>query len=530
MKYPKLLLLFLLLSLQLNARQDLDTWIIQLENGISISSVENELQALEKSCFVDLRQMSSIPNIMVIKSDCDLTEKLENLKGLLNIEESIELEFRKTPNDALYDQQWQMGLIQAPEVWDITTGGQTAQNDEIVIAVIDEQYNVFHPDLAQSFWVNKHEVPDDGLDNDNNGYVDDYLGFHFVDSLDEHTTGGGWHGTAVSGIIGAQGDNEIGVAGVNWYSKILIMDPINPSEKVEEAMLYIYDLRKRYNESNGLRGAYIVALNMSFGATGKFADKDFPIMCALMDSMGQEGILTVGAAPNNLINIDEAGDLPNDCKSNYLLSVTNSDERDELSGAGYGPMNMDLSAPGDGSLTTRRDSSYSNFGGASAAAPYVSGTVGLLYAAGCDRFIELSKKAPAQAATIIREAILNNVDPSLDMEGMTTTGGRLNIYNAVLDLKEQACFVDSSQTGISYISLPRSGSIARIVLSLSELTAYKVELFDAAGRLWMERRILPTLSPVYELDLDVSLYPSGGYVVRLTGGSEEDVEKFLIVH
>lgn len=512
--------------------QDNYNFVVQLENGISSKAVTDQLTVLD-NCDISIRRLSEKPNIMIVRSSCNLWTQIGDLNGLLNREKEIQLDLRETtPNDEFFGDQWQMNRIGATKVWDFDTGGMTSQNDEIVVAVLDLYYYPNHPDLRENVWVNRHEIPDDGIDNDGNGYIDDYQGFHFVDSTDTHTTGGNSHGTAVTGIIGATGDNDLGVAGVNWSTKVMMLDPINPNFKVEEAMLYIYNLRKKYNQTNGMEGAYVVALNMSFGATGKFADKDFPIMCALMDSLGKVGILSVAAGPNFPINIDEDGDLPNDCKSPYLISVTNTDFDDDLvSNAGYGPINIDLSGPGDDTYTTKRDSAYANFTGASAAAPYITGSVALLYASACDEFVTLSKRNPGEAASLIRQAIFEGVDPVFDLEAMSTTEGRLNIYNSLNLLKASGCSSDSaSSSQISYITIPQNGQKAQVVLKIGSLEAHTVQLFDAAGRLWMEQTLPPTLSSEIRIDLDISHYPSGGYVARLMAGNEEDVKKFVIVH
>jgi hypothetical protein len=291
-------------------------------------------------------------------------------------------------------------------------------------------------------------------------------------------------------------------------------------------------LRKKYNDTDGSEGAYIVALNMSFGSSGKFADEDFPIMCALVDSLGTVGILSVGAGPNDNINIDEVGDLPNDCKSNYLIGVTNSDESDQLvSNAGYGPINIDLSAPGDGTTTTKRADSYVSFGGASAAAPYVTGTVALLYAAACDQFVSLSKMDPGNAALLIRQSILESVTPSLSLEGKMTTGGRLNLFQALELLKQGACkFEDSLISKILYVGLDEQGPEVTLAIQLGSIETHSLKLFDTYGRLWHEQDILPSLEPIKRITLDGGLYPSAGYIAVLSWNTGDDAKKFVIAH
>lgn len=133
-----------------------------------------------------------------------------------------------TPSDARFDEQWALhneaqtgGIvdadIDAPEAWDVITGtGAT------IVAVIDTGVDYRHPDLAANIWVNVDEIPGDGIDNDNNGYVDDVHGYDFFnedgDPLDDHN-----HGTHVAGTIGAVGNDGIGIAGVNWNTQIMAL-------------------------------------------------------------------------------------------------------------------------------------------------------------------------------------------------------------------------------------------------------------------------------------------------------------------
>lgn len=531
MRYIALLLVFTI-GTALTGQSYQSDFIIQLSEGHEIKDVQSALN--QSDCHPEVQLVNENFRLYTLSGNCLTEARLNALSAIQFVEKELSLELRaKRPNDALYTDQWQMELIRAPLAWDFSTGGQTVQGDDIVIAVLDEQYNEGHIDFGDNLWTNPNEVPDDGIDNDNNGYVDDYLGFNFRDSTDTHIEGGS-HGAAVCGIIGAQGDNEEGITGVNWDVKIMMLDPINPLSKVEEAMLYVLNMRKTYNETNGMRGAYIVALNMSFGSSGKFADQDFPIMCSLIDSLGKAGVLCVASGPNDRINIDSVGDLPNDCKSEYLISVTNTDDRDDLVGnAGYGPVGIDMSAPGDASTSTGRDSSYRSFGGASAAAPYVSGSVGLIYAAACDDFISLSKTNPQAAASAMRMAILDGVDPSLDLTDMVVTGGRLNIFTSLELLNESSCTSDTNTlSGIDYIGLSATDQIVTIELVLKPLIKHKLELYDAAGRLWKEIDLDPSLSDRKTIVLNQADFPvpRATYIARLTGEGVEESKKFVVVY
>lgn len=363
------------------------------------------------------------------------------------------------PDDPGFDQQWQYintgqtgGLVGADIdvdlAWDITTGGITATGDTIVVAVLDDGLDLNHEDFEDNHWINHAEIPDNDIDDDNNGYVDDYLGWNILSDTDNIGTGGS-HGTPVAGIIGAKGNNGIGVAGVSWNVKVMIVkNNFNTNEAlVLEAYTYPLVQRMRYNESNGEEGAFVVATNASWGTD--FGDpEDAPLWCAFYDTLGVHGILSCGATANGNINVDEQGDLPTACPSDHLITVTNMNHNDvKVTQAGYGTNTIDLGAFGANTWTTALGNNYSGFGGTSGATPHVTGTVGLLYSAPCPAFMALVKSDPSAAALLVKQAILEGTDPNESLQDITVTGGRLNVFKSLMILLENCggCFSPSSQ-------------------------------------------------------------------------------------
>ena len=120
-----------------------------------------------------------------------------------------------TPNDPSFSQQWALSLISAPQAWAKTTGSNT-----VVIAVLDTGIDYNHPDLAANIWTNTKEVTGNTLDDDKNGYIDDARGWNFVDKNNNPMDTNG-HGTACAGIAGAIGNNNLGIAGVDWNVRVL---------------------------------------------------------------------------------------------------------------------------------------------------------------------------------------------------------------------------------------------------------------------------------------------------------------------
>lgn len=373
------------------------------------------------------------------------------------------LEDRAVPNDELFSNQWQYintgqsgGMVgadmDADLAWDTTTGGLTAEGDTIVVCVIDNGVQLDHPDLVDNLWRNHAEIPGNGIDDDDNGFIDDYLGWNVLD--DDDDVSGGNHGTAVSGIVGAKGNNLIGVAGVNWDVKLMIVDHELSATEARAIEAYSYALvhRKRYNETDGEEGAFVVATNSSWGIDNAPAS-EAPLWCAMYDTLGQYGILNAGATTNSNTNVDFEGDLPTSCPSDFLMSVTNMNHNDEKEiAAGFGVFSIDLGAFGANVYTTNINSSYGNFGGTSGATPQVAGAMALLYASPCPDLVQIAKSDPATAAALVRDYILDGVDANESLDGITVTGGRLNINNS-MELLMEDCGSCVDAFGLEVIDL-----------------------------------------------------------------------------
>lgn len=402
------------------------------------------------STFLEARNIMKEPmNLWVLKVDHNAVNELHFMekalknKHVLLAQQNHITRLRAVPNDPAFSQQWQFindgqggGVVDADVdmdlAWDFTTGGLTASGDTIVICVIDDGINLDHPDFGANIWYNHHEIAGNNIDDDGNGYVDDFRGWNAYDDNDNVTIEAD-HGTPVAGVVGAKGNNAIGVAGVNWDVKIMNVRGEGPEALALASYAYPYTMRKMYNETNGEKGAFVVCTNASWGVNMGMA-ADAPIWCDFYNMLGEIGILNFGATANSNVDVDEVGDLPTTCESNYLVSVTNVNRFDEKVGAaGFGMRHIDLGAFGQ-QIYTVNFSSYGAFGGTSAASPMTAGTAALLYSVDCPDFANLSKSNPSQAALVIKDCILHGVDPNSTLQNITTTGGRLNAHNAVQHL------------------------------------------------------------------------------------------------
>ncbi len=354
-----------------------------------------------------------------------------------------------TPNDPSFTQQWSLNNtgagggtpdadIDAPEAWDITTGGLTAAGDTIVVAVIDGGFQMDHPDLIKNIYKNNLEIPGNGIDDDGNGYIDDVNGWNAYN--DNGTIPSDSHGTHVAGTIGARGNNGLGVVGVNWNVKVMTIAGSTGTEAtVIKAYGYAANMRKLYNQTNGVKGAYVVSTNTSFGVDLGNAN-NYPLWCAFYDTLGKYGVLSAGATANANYNIDTQGDIPTSCPSNFLIAVTNTTNTDaKNSSCGYGATTIDLGSPGTNIYSTYTGSSYTNLTGTSMATPHVAGSIGLMYAAACDQLIAESKTSPNIVALQMKQYLLNGTDPIPSLNGITVTGGRLNVHKALLNVLTYQC-------------------------------------------------------------------------------------------
>ena len=338
------LLVFVLFTFQINAQERTPRYIkgdilVQITPEGDIQQMLNDLQVVDgietnielvkevsrpmRVWLVHFNHYAIEQNRMLNEADMHPHVSVAQVNHILKERVTI-------PNDTQFNSQWQYvntgqsggtvdADIDADTAWDISTGGYTALGDTIVVCVIDGGIDLNHNDLTPNRWVNHHEIPNNGIDDDNNGYIDDYLGWN-ADNGNDNIAGSN-HGTAVAGIIGAKGDNGIGVAGINWDVKLMIVR--GGGNEAEAIAAYSYPLvqRQMYNSSGGTEGAYVVATNASWGIDfGQPANA--PLWCAMYDTLGKYGILNAGAGPNNNVNVDVVGDLPTACPSEYLITWT----------------------------------------------------------------------------------------------------------------------------------------------------------------------------------------------------------------
>lgn len=323
-----------------------------------------------------------------------------------------------TPNDPQFPSSGMYGLtrISAPQAWDLTTGSST-----VVVANIDTGMRYTHEDLAANIWTNAGEINGNGVDDDNNGFVDDFYGYDFffndANPLDEHG-----HGTHVAGTIGAAGNNALGVVGVNWNVRIMAIKIYDstPTDTTSAMLINAYNYIRMMKN----RGINIRVTNNSYSGCDEACGYDQATKDAL-DAMGNAGILNVFAAGNNNSNNDStaAPAYPATYTSPSVLAVGASTNTDARAGfSSWGPTSVDLAAPGQIILSTTwgSNSSYGSLSGTSMATPHVAGAAALL-----------SAHNPSLSVASLKATLMNTVDPVAAWAGLTKTGGRLNVFAAL---------------------------------------------------------------------------------------------------
>jgi serine protease len=412
------------------------------------------------------------------------------------------IETRGLPDDVQFTTQYALhntgqssGTIDADidalEAWDITTGGVSVLGDTIVVAVIDDGFQLTHPDL--SFWINNNEIASNGIDDDGNGFIDDVKGWNVFSHNGNIVNA--QHGTHVAGIIGAKGNNAMGVSGVNWNVKLMpVVGATQLESQAIEAYSYVLECRRLYNETNGDKGAFVVASNSSFGVN-MGQPSNFPLWCAYYDSLGKVGVLNAAATANNNWNIDVVGDIPCACNSEYLITVSCTGRNDtKVLNAAYGVNTIDMGAPGHLIISTYPTSTYATLTGTSMASPHVAGSIALTYAAACQYFMQDYKLYPDSVSLLMRDFIIHSVDLKQGFDTLFVMGGRLNVFNAI---NEAQIYGNCSSIGLTELSkdvnafeiqsIYPNPSTNDIHLQCSATTfPFTIELRDVLGRLVKE--------------------------------------------
>lgn len=315
-----------------------------------------------------------------------------------------------TPNDPKFSDQWalnnlgQDGGTKRADIDAIQAWSKTRGSDKVVVAVLDSGVDYTHKDLVANIWTRPDSVPQ---------YADDELGgFDDVHGFDADANAGdpmddNGHGTHCAGIIGAEGDNGEGIAGINWNVSIMPLKFLGrggfgTTKNAIEAINYAID-RKQH-------GVNVRVINASWGSTQYSRALEDAIRAA-----GDQGILFVAAAGNSGTDNDKRAHYPSNYDLPNVISVAALDRTDSMASfSNYGVKTVHIAAPGREILSTWLGDAYREASGTSMAAPHVSGVAALILAS-----------EPNLSVAKLRERILGTVDKIDSLKGKVASGGRL---------------------------------------------------------------------------------------------------------
>jgi len=318
-------------------------------------------------------------------------ELLSRREEVVHAEPNYQIEAANIPNDPYYDSLWAMDKIDAPKAWDITTG-----SEEVVVAVIDSGIDYNHPDLKDNMWTS-----DEG-----------YHGYDAVnDTYDPMDDNG--HGTHVAGTIGAVGDNDLGVVGVNWNISLMsikILDSEGEGNIGNAIAALEYSLERKRDGEN------IVATSNSWGGSG-YSE----LLYEAIERHQEEDILFVTAAGNEGLSNGETPHYPANYDLTNIISVAATDQNDNLAGfSNYGKRSVHVGAPGVDIYSTLPNGQYGHMSGTSMAVPHVSGLAALI-----------ASHDSSYDHTNLKNIILSSVDHLDSLQGQTLVGGRINAFNSL---------------------------------------------------------------------------------------------------
>ncbi len=421
------------------------------------------------------------------------------------------------PDDSFYNNQWYLSKIQADKAWD-----KINSSPDIVIAVIDSGVDIDHPDLKNNIWQNNKEIVGNNYDDDNNGFIDDVNGWDFVNNnsdprpkfTENWTESGISHGTVVSGIIAAEGNNQIGISGISWKTQIMPLKAI--SDKGEGK---ISDIIRAidYAVNNGAHIINLSFMNLNYSKS----------MQAAIERANLAGVMVVAAAGN-----DQNGLGYNTLENpiypacydgsligqNMVIGVAATDALDQKSDfSSYGNRCIDISAPGISIFSTiPLNSNKKNpnllydgyFSGTSMAAPQVSATLALIAQANP----ELN---PQEIVSILLASVddINNLNPEYKNQ---LGNGRLNINKAVTLAKSKLY----SRFG-SLIIIPDDNSLLNNEYLAEIRTAKGEKIRTLDNNIFKEINYIHSSDIDDDLDEEIMVADSSGFLRIYSNKGEE---------
>lgn len=395
-------------------------FIVKFKDGIS-KELKNTWMAKAQT-----KQISKNGTFVVsLPKVAKASEALKDVSALSNVEWAApnyiyEGEAREafTPNDPQFAKQRHHLIIKSPEAWDKTLG-----QAEVVVAVADDGFDLAHEDMTSSYYVNPNEIAGNGIDDDNNGYIDDTKGWDFneADNDPSSDSSNGAHGTHVAGIISAGFDDGVGVTGISPNVKVMPLK-FYGERRWTSAMVYE---TYTYAADNGAK-----VLTVSYNIDGFANDEVFNRAVDYVDS---KGVILFNSAGNG--NAHQSART----KFSKMLLVASTktkagseDQRSSFSNYG---VDVDIAAPGDPIYSHGRTNRYVDMSGTSMAAPNAAAVAGFIWSA----FPEYTREQVVQKLLTSTD----DIDSLNDRYKFKLGAGRINASNAV---NEEVNFTTVRQT------------------------------------------------------------------------------------
>jgi subtilisin family serine protease len=379
--------------------------VIEDEDGYNVQTVLSQYRALDEVEYAEANEE--------IRLDPDIRDFKRGSRAA----DSPDVEYQIAgPNDPQWGEQWsldnygQRGGKQGADIKALRAWHRTHGSGKTVVAVIDSGVDYTHPDLINNIWIRPARIS--AYTDDELGTIDDEHGYNAVDNSGDPMDDNG-HGTHCAGIIGAEGDNGLGIAGINWKVEIMPLKFISANgsgttKDAIEAINYVID-RKR-------AGVNVRVISASWGSTANSSALREAIKRA-----GDEGILFIAASGNSSADSDRMPHYPAGYDLPNVISVAALDRNDRLASfSNYGAKSVHIAAPGSEILSTWLGGQYEEHSGTSMATPEVAGVAALM--------LTLEPKLSVRE---LRERLLDSVDKLDSLKGKVSTGGRLNAARAV---------------------------------------------------------------------------------------------------
>lgn len=385
-------------------------WARDVGTGtVFVGSVGRKIGALAAG-----RDEEQLPRLYEPRTDLCRTRAVKNVVRRLRggvCEPNYAYAVHRTPDDLYFRSQYAHGLLNSTTAWETTTG-----RDDLLALVVDTGIDYTHPDLIDNVWRNPGEIPQNGIDDDRNGVIDDVHGFNAIRNSGDPFDDNG-HGTHVAGILGARGNNGVGIAGVTWNVKLVGLKFLG-----RNGMGSLTDAVRAIEYGTALRraGHKVVVSNNSWGSLSRSA-----ALQSAIERAGEAGILFVAAAGNSRSDTAARPFYPASFPLPNVISVAAVDSRGNLSSfSNFGGQTVHVAAPGSGIVSTYPRGRYVSMSGTSMAAPAVAGAA-ILVQAVC------SGSLPPR---VVKERILNTASPSRALWRLVVTAGIVDTAQGVAGL------------------------------------------------------------------------------------------------